>query len=87
MASKGIKHSDQQVDVFVTPNPMMVKRYLQLVWDQHLSQSDYDSLWDLLDPESAVTGLSWTVGNEDGMHMAFEIQSAEFAIVDMRGAM
>ncbi|QGH73641.1 MAG: hypothetical protein [Podoviridae sp. ctpVR23] len=87
MARRGVRNDDKQVDVFIAPNPVMVNRYLQLVWDQHLSKSDSNTLWDLLDPESAITGLSWAAGNEDGMHVAFEIQSAEFAVVDMRGAL
>jgi hypothetical protein len=87
MACRGVCHDSNPVDVFITANPAMARDYLRRMYDCDLSPSDTNALWDLLDPQSAVNGLSWTTGNEDGMHVAFEIQAAEFAVVDMRGAL
>lgn len=85
MVSVGVKRGDS--DVFVTESVYAVEKYLRVMHDWHLTAADINAMWDLLDPESCVSGLSWTVGVESGYHLAFEIQAAEFAIVDMRGAL
>lgn len=84
MASANTVHS--RPDVYVTESVYSVRKYLSAMFDYDLTESDISMVWDLLDPESNVTGLSWTMGDTSGAHLAFEIQSGNFAVINMGDA-
>lgn len=84
MADANIIHS--RPEVFITESVYTIRHYLKAMYDYEMTASDVSMLWDLLDPESAVTGLSWAMGDTSGAHLAFEIQSGEFAVVNMGDA-